>query len=67
MKYDFSRLQQFDEAVENTNFYRTFEPVDQSQTYNLYELAQIIKQNGDGVSVRWAISEGFRIIGGSLD
>lgn len=67
MKYDFSKPQDFDEAVENTNFYRTFEPVDQTQTYSLYELAQIIKQNGDGVSVRWAISEGFRIIGGSLD
>ena len=67
MKYDFRKPQDFDEAVENIEFYRTFEPVDQTQTYNLYELAQIIRQNGDGVSVRWAISEGFWIIGGELD
>ena len=67
MKYNFSKPQEFDEAVENIKFYRTFEPVDQTQTYSLYELAQIIKQNGDGVSVRWAISEGFKIIGGALD
>lgn len=67
MKYDFSKLQDFDEAVENSNFYRTFDPVDTTQEYSLFELAQIIKQNGDGVSVRWAIAKGFEILGGVIE
>lgn len=63
---DFSRVGDFEQATENKRFYRDFSQVDFDGSHGIYELAQIIRQNGNGITTREAISRSIELLNNQI-